>query len=180
MDWEASIIMRVMVISPVSLWPARAGAFVLAAAAVASAVYWILQVQGVQVQAPLVSVESASLATVDSTAVARSLGASAPATGPAMAADISVSSRVVLAGIVAANQGSGAALIAVDGKPAKPFQVGATVVDNWVLRRVQPRSVSLSQGGAEVSLELPGNVPGSVPGIASGPSRLVPQDAVTR
>jgi general secretion pathway protein C len=146
--------MRAMVISSTSLWPPRVGAFVLAAAAAASAVYWTLQVQSVQVQAPLVSVESVTPAAVDSAAVARALGANPQVAGPVVA-DVSVSSRMVLAGIVAANKGSGAALIVVDGKPAKPFQVGAKVVDNWVLSRVQPRTVSLSQGGAEVVLELP-------------------------
>ncbi len=153
-DGKASIIMRAMEISSASLWPARAGAFLLATAAAASVVYWTLQIQSVQLQAPRVSVDSASPAAVDSVAVARALGASPQAAGP-IVADVSVSSRLVLAGIVASHKGSGAALIAVDGKPAKPFQVGATVTDNWVLRRVQARSVSLSQGGAEVALELP-------------------------
>lgn len=147
--------MRVMVISSASPWPARAGAFVFAVLAATSAVYWTLQVQSVQVQVPLVAVDSVAPAAVDSAAVARALGAQPKTEGPAIAADISVSSRMALAGVVAANKGSGTALIAIDGKPAKPYQVGATVVDNWVLRRVQPRSVSLSQGGAEVVLELP-------------------------
>lgn len=144
-----------MAISSVSLWPARTGAFILATAAAASAVYWVLQIQDVQLQTPLVAVEAAAPAHVDAAAVARALGASSQAAGPVPAADTSVSSRLALAGIVASGRGAGAALIAVDGKPAKPFQVGTTVVDNWVLRSVQARSVSLSQGGAEVALALP-------------------------
>jgi len=148
--------MRGMVISPASLWPARLAAFILAGAAAASAVYWGLQVQGVQLQAPLVSVDGAPAASVDPVAVARALGATARVVSePAVDVGMAVRARLVLTGIVATRKGAGAALIAVDGKPAKPFAVGTTVVDSWVLRAVQARSVTVSQGGADVALEMP-------------------------
>jgi general secretion pathway protein C len=54
-----------------------------------------------------------------------------------------------LAGVVAAQNKAGAALIAVDGKAAKPFAVGALVGDEWVLRSVQARQATLvPRGGA--------------------------------
>lgn len=54
----------------------------------------------------------------------------------------------------------GAALIAVDGKPAKPYRVGAVVDGQWVLSAVQPRRVVLAPQGASsadagITLDLP-------------------------
>jgi general secretion pathway protein C len=68
----------------------------------------------------------------------------------------SLSSRFVLTGVVADQSHSGAALIAVDGKPPKPFRVGANVDENLVLQSVDSRSAVLGSGGAPVlTLELP-------------------------
>jgi general secretion pathway protein C len=46
------------------------------------------------------------------------------------------------------------ALIAVDGKPARAFRVGATVDGETVLRSVQQRGVTLAAGGAAAPLVL--------------------------
>ena len=53
---------------------------------------------------------------------------------------------------------SGAALISVDGKPAKPFRVGASVDGRLILQSVQGRRAVLATGmdaPAEVTLDLP-------------------------
>jgi len=70
----------------------------------------------------------------------------------------SLASRFQLQGVLAGNASQGAALIAVDGKPAKPYRVGATVAEGWVLQAVQGRRVSLGatlDGPQMLSLELP-------------------------
>ena len=56
------------------------------------------------------------------------------------------------------SSGGGAALIAVDGKPAKPFRVGAAVDEGLVLQALGPRQAQLgaSMGGpATVTLDMP-------------------------
>jgi general secretion pathway protein C len=78
---------------------------------------------------------------------------------PAAAAPVaSVSSRFQLLGVVADSDGRGAALIAVDGKPPKPYRVGAAVDENLVLQSVAPRRATLAastSAPAAVTLELP-------------------------
>jgi len=56
-----------------------------------------------------------------------------------------------------AEPGQGVALIAVDGKPAKPYAVGARLDSDLVLQSVGLRTASLgpAQGGRSVVLELP-------------------------
>jgi general secretion pathway protein C len=124
--------------------------------------YWVLLWPGSPTVA--VGVEAATQEpSVDTAAVARALGGGTVASAPAADAGILISSRFALAGVVAEGSHQGAALIAVDGKAAKPVRVGATVVDGWILRQVQARRVVLSpveaQGqagaGADVVLELP-------------------------
>lgn len=66
--------------------------------------------------------------------------------------------RLVLQGVLAGQaQGSGAALIAVDGQPPKPFRVGAAVGD-LVLLALGPREARLgprADGPVSVTLEVP-------------------------
>ena len=52
----------------------------------------------------------------------------------------------------------GAALIAVDGKPAKPFRVGAAVDEGLVLQALGPRQAQLGRdadGPATLTLDMP-------------------------
>ena len=93
----------------------------------------------------------------DPVAVSRLLGANRAAPGPA-APVASLSSRFSLLGVVSAASHDGAALIAVDGKPARPYHVGAPIDESLVLQSVQPRQAVLanSLGGPPVlTLELP-------------------------
>ena len=57
-----------------------------------------------------------------------------------MVATPEAASRFVLLGVVADTDGQGAALIAVDGKPPRPFRVGAKVADGYVLHSVSARA----------------------------------------
>jgi general secretion pathway protein C len=119
-----------------------------------SAVSWGLrwsaggQMQGTAMAAPQV------LPDVDTTAAARSLGAL-----PVQAAAApSVASRFQLIGVLDGGPNAGAALIAVDGKPAKPFRVGAVVADGLVLQSTEAKRVSLGaglQGPSALTLDLP-------------------------
>jgi general secretion pathway protein C len=69
-----------------------------------------------------------------------------------------LASRFQLQGVLAGGAEAGAALIAVDGKPAKPYRVGAVVADGWVLQSAEGRRVSLGaamNGPSTLTLELP-------------------------
>lgn len=70
---------------------------------------------------------------------------------------ISMSSRFMLLGVMAENSGTGAALIAVDGKPAKPFRVGSEVIPGYTLDSVKPRVATLkssTDNSGKVVLEM--------------------------
>ena len=65
--------------------------------------------------------------------------------------------RFVLVGVVADKASIGVALIAVDGKAARPYRVGSPVEDSYTLKSVAARSAVLapsSQADAALMLEL--------------------------
>jgi general secretion pathway protein C len=95
-----------------------------------------------------------ALPEVDVSAAARSFGA-APVQA---AAAPTAASRFQLQGVMAGGPDAGAALIAVDGKAAKPYRVGAVVADGLVLQSVEGRRVNLGasmDGPQALVLELP-------------------------
>ncbi len=70
----------------------------------------------------------------------------------------STASRFALLGVVASRGNQGAALIAVDGKPPRPFRIGATVEEGYVLKFIDKRKAELAarvDGPSLVTLELP-------------------------
>lgn len=92
--------------------------------------------------------------------------------------------RFKLLGVVAARQPAqgGIALIAVDGKPAKAYRVGATVEGDTVLLAVNARGADLGprSGAAAVALQipgLPGPATGSLPSAASPGGVMLPSPA---
>ena len=99
--------------------------------------------------------------------MARALGAtSAAATAPP-----DVAGRLVLRGVVT-HGGRGAALIAVDGRAAKPLRVGGLLdgVDgDWRLRSVSPHAAVLVADGRELRLEMPAPAARSSAGDAVAP-----------
>jgi general secretion pathway protein C len=104
--------------------------------------------------APSNATVAQALPEVDVSAAARSLGV-APVQATAAP---TLASRFQLQGVMAGGPNAGAALIAVDGKPAKPFRVGAVVADGMVLQLAQGRRISLGasmDGPQTLVLELP-------------------------
>ena len=140
---------------------ARLAAFVIWAAVAASAMFWLLRLGSSSPAAPVhtVSVGSAAMPRGDLTRV---FGAAPqrPAGDGAVIVASPLSSRFRLLGVAAPRQGgdrNGLALIAVDGKPARSYAVGAAVDGELLLQSVHPRGAKLGARGAaaQVSLDLP-------------------------
>ncbi|MDP2371636.1 type II secretion system protein N [Rhodoferax sp.] len=131
--------------------------FLLWVAASASLAFWGLKWSTAGVKLPGASVAgSGGPAPTDPRALARLLGAEGALT-PVMAAP-DAASRYTLMGVVAGVHGAGVALISVDGKAARPFEVGAVIEAPLVLKSVASRQAILAGGidaPATVTLELP-------------------------
>lgn len=143
-----------MVIQSQSPWWPRVGTLAVWLLAAASLAYWGLKFSAPAGASAVAPVALAPAAAPDPAALARLLGA-VPAATPAVA---SLASRFALIGVVAGASSGGAALIAIDGKPAKPFRVGAKVEEGLVLQSVGARRALLgaaASGPALVTLELP-------------------------
>ncbi len=145
--------LRMMALSQ-SKWTLRGLTLVVWALAAASVAYWGLRLlarPGMPAPAPLAA---SALVASDPAVVARLLGAT-----PAQAApQASLASRFALSGVVAGAPGGGAALIAVDGKPASPFRVGSAVEEGLVLQSASARQATLGEtrgGPALVTLDMP-------------------------
>lgn len=153
-------------------------AFLIWALAVGSAVAWGLQWSGRFLNTPRGTsstvgggVGGSESATVDSSAVARLFGAVEAPTVASVAP--TTASRLSLLGVIAsAATAADAALISVDGKPAKPFTIGATVIEGLVLRSVTPRKAMLGATGdaaPSITLDMPQRGEAAAPsGAASG------------
>lgn len=132
---------RAMVTTTANPRVVRLATFALWLLAAASAVYWGLRLS-VPAGGLAVPAVFASPPAPDGQAMASLLGA-VPVASPA-APVASSASRFALVGVLAGRQsGGGAALIAIDGQPAKPYRVGATVDAGLVLQ-------SLGQGQAQL------------------------------
>ncbi len=119
-----------------------------------SAVTWGLRWSATGAAPSNATAAAQTLPEVDATAAARSLGA-APVQA---AAAPTLASRFQLQGVMSGGPNAGAALIAVDGKPAKPYRVGAVVADGMVLQSVEGRRISVGasmDGPQTLLLELP-------------------------
>jgi len=138
-------------------WPVvAAGALWLVAGLTAG--YWTLQALGRSELVPMVAAP-VSLPVVDPAAVARALGQPDPVggeTGSGLA--LSVSLRYTLLGVVADRRQQGAALIAIDGEPPRPYAVGAALEGGLVLQSVERRTARLgplADGPTTVELQVP-------------------------
>jgi general secretion pathway protein C len=130
---------------------------VLWLAAGLSAGYWVLLAWGRSPVTPVSTLASAQLPS-DPEAVARTLGAVPSAVAsPSVAA--AAPPRYNLLGVVAVgSQDGGAALIAVDGQPPRPYRVGAPLDGGLVLQAVTRRTVRLGP-----TLESPSTIELSLP-----------------
>jgi general secretion pathway protein C len=156
---------------------ARLIAFVIWAAVAASAMFWALRLGASSPAAPAhtVAVGAAAVPRGDLT---RLFGAApvAPA-GANVVVQTPLSSRFKLLGVAAPRQGgdvTGLALIAVDGKPARSYAVGAAVDGDLLLQSVHARGARLGarDAPAQVTLDLP-----ALPQPATGSLPLVPAQA---
>ena len=147
-----------MMTNSYSKWGVRLGTLALWALAGASVVYWGLRlsVRPVGLTVPVVAPAAAA---PDAQAMARLLGVPAAGAAAARAPAASLTSRFALIGVLAGrSSGGGAALIAVDGQPAKPFRVGAVVDEGLVLQSLHPRQARLGasvDGPATLTLDMP-------------------------
>jgi len=137
------------------LWLSRIVTFTIAGLAAASAAYWGLKAWGSSAPVAAPAMALAWAPPVGPKVLALALGgglapqdsAEAPPPTP---------SRFALLGVAAGNGHGGAALISIDGQPAKPVRVGASVEGALVLQSVTGRRAVLSSGdGPQVTLELP-------------------------
>lgn len=147
-----------MLQSSPAAWSVRGATFALWALAAGSAAFWGLQLGGGAQRTAAPVAAPRAVAAVDAAAIARLLG-STPAPGAQAVAAPSLASRFQLVGVVAGVQsGGGAAVLSVDGKPARPYRVGANVDDGLVLQSVRGRTATLAatpDGPAVLTLELP-------------------------
>lgn len=128
---------------------------VLWLAAGLSAGYWVLLAWGRSPVTPVSTLAPAQLPT-DPAAVARTLGAVPTAVSSGVVA--AAPPRYNLLGVVAVGTKDGAALIAVDGQPPRPYRVGTPLDGGLVLQAVTRRTVRLGP-----SLEAPTTVELSLP-----------------
>lgn len=160
-----------------SKWTLRFITALIWALAAASVVYWGLRASGPgpAVVAPeAVALASSGDALARQTAIARLLGATKTV---ATASAAPIASRFSLIGVVTQGHG-GAALLAVDGKPARPYRVGSRIDEGMVLQSVGPRHVVLAasvDGAVLQRLEMPS--PASTAGSAKrAPATPPPSD----
>lgn len=140
----------------------------------ASALAWGWQVRQllggrVLTEVPSAQAPLAAPALPDADELARWLGASPAGEGPAPG------QRFTLLGVMADAQGGGVALIAVDGRPARPFVRGAELAPGWTIQRLAARQVHLGQtldGPSQLTLNLP-----PWPPAAATPVQTLPQSA---
>jgi general secretion pathway protein C len=143
------------------MW-ARISAFVIWSLVAAAGAFWLLRLTTSAPQAPGYA-SAVGKSTVVRGDLNRLFGA-APSVVAAAEAIPQAPSRFKLVGVMAPRSkeaqsvaGSGLALIAVDGKPAKAFTVGAPLESGLVLQSVGLRTASIgpAQGTRSVLLELP-------------------------
>ena len=136
-----------------SRWGFRAITLAVWALGAASLVYWGLRLSRSSTTAVHVPPAVASV-TIDPLSVAHVLGATAAQALP----QASFASRFALQGVVAGSPGGGAALIAVDGKPARAYRVGGTIEEGVILQSANGRQVTLAasrEGPALLTLQMP-------------------------
>jgi general secretion pathway protein C len=138
-----------------SRWAVRSATVALWALAAAGAAFWGLRLSAGGPQAAARAVAPGAAVPSDPAAIARLMGG-----GPAQASApvASVASRFQLVGVVGQGARNGIAVLAIDGKPARPYRVGAAVDDALVLLAVEGRRAMIGPAGAQapsLTLELP-------------------------
>ncbi|MEQ1535644.1 MAG: type II secretion system protein N, partial [Burkholderiaceae bacterium] len=136
-------------------WTLRLFTFMVWAAVGLCAAYWAFKfVTTTPVEATAAMVKPAVV--VDTKAIAKLLGA----TDSIAMQSVNSSSKVKLSlfGLATSPSGQGIALIAIEDKPAKPYQVGAKVTDDLVLKSISKVDAVLAASATAPDgpkLELP-------------------------
>lgn len=137
-------------------WPAATSTLVLWGLAAASVVFWGLRLSAPSDALAPPAVTGGPIVAPDPAVLSRLLG-NVPAE-TVVAAAPEAATRFALLGVVADGDQQGAALIAVDGKPARPFRVGSTIEAGYVLQAVTTRAATLGasvDAPAAFTLQLP-------------------------
>ena len=147
-----------MQVRPRTVWFVRVTTALVWAFAAAGTVVWGLRLTAPQGGPPASAAVPSGLpgAASDPATLARALGAAPVAI--AGVPTVALASRFNLQGVVAGGPGRGAALVAVDGKPARPVKVGVAIEPGLVLQSVGPRSARFgreARGEATLTLEMP-------------------------
>jgi general secretion pathway protein C len=127
-----------------SLLAARSLTALIWACAVGSGVVWALKWSSPLVAPVSTPVNEHPSAAPDAQRMGRLLGA-VPASVAAAAPKLAEATRFVLHGVMVSGRHAGAALIAADGKPARPYRVGQPVADGTWLMGVEPRVAVLGR-----------------------------------
>ncbi|QIL81673.1 general secretion pathway protein C [Diaphorobacter sp. HDW4A] len=165
-----------MVTNTYSRWKVGAGTFVLWFLAIACVVFWGLKLSASQLGqgAPALPVAPT---VVDVSSLVRLLGGTEVVAKVASVAP----TRYTLVGVLAGTRsGHGAALIEVDGKPAKPFRVGSTVAEGLVLQSVNKREALLGfdlKGPTSMTLQIPLKVASNTSALPVSPPAYQPPPA---
>ncbi len=131
--------------------PAGAAALLWALVAGSAVLWWLHLPRGDGATALAVSVAPAGPVTQGTAGVERALGHTAA--GPASP---DAQKRFQLLGVIAADNGQGSALLAVDGQPPRAFMQGQSVAEGWRLQSVDAQRARLSAGQADaIELTLP-------------------------
>jgi general secretion pathway protein C len=147
---------------PSSPWGLRLATLALWALAGASVVYWGLRLSARP--GPAAPAAAAPAAAPDVQAIGRLLGAGGAPVAAAPA------TRFVLVGVLAGqSSGAGAALIAVDGKPARPYRVGAPIEPGLVLQHLDARGARLG-----ASADGPGTLKLDMPPLSTADAAVIP------
>ncbi len=157
---------------------ARIAAFLVWALVALGATYWALRIGATPRPLPD-SVQTVATAGLLRGDIARLFASpAAPAQADALPSEPALASRFKLVGVMAPRNGApvgrqGVALIAVDGKPARAYRVGARLDGALVLQTVALRSATLGpvDGAPAVRLDLaplPPPATGSLQSAAAG------------
>ncbi len=140
------------------------------ALAAASAVYWGLRASE-PTQAVVLPDATSPAPTGDASARQTAIAGllSAPQSMAPAAEGPGPAERFALLGVISSLAGQGAALIAADGKPARPFVVGAEIAPGYLLKAVGPREAMLADG-----LNAPVRATLSLPPQAGGNAAAAP------
>lgn len=136
-------------------WPVALGTTCVWALAAASVVFWGLRLAAPP-DAPAPPAVARAPVAAEPAEVAKVLGGSAAS--PTGTLSPEAGSRFMLLGVVADDDGQGAALIAVDGKPARPFRVGQVIGDGYMLQSLDKRAAALGtklDAPTALTLQLP-------------------------